>query len=243
VAWRRGGGSGIVPRVHGDEEAKRDGRRPYVRAPVLTGAVAAALEAIRRHLAGRDIASGPVAEERDALLRSWPRSGAPAAAPVPQRLPACDHLAAALVRAATGPAGPVAEALRPLCDALRWSYGYPADARWPDLAHHVAFAQIVGRRGLLDDDSVHLGLTLMAPQTHYPLHAHPAIELYLVLAGEADWRVASEPFAPQAPGSLVLHTSGTGHAMRTGAEPLLALYFWRGDLDTAPVYVDEPVSP
>jgi anti-sigma factor ChrR (cupin superfamily) len=115
--------------------------------------------------------------------------------------------------------------------------------QWPDLASRVAFAQIVGRRGLADDDSVHLGLTLMAPRTHYPLHAHPAIELYLVLAGAADWRVGGAPFVRQAPGAFVLHVSGIGHAMRTDAEPMLALYFWRGDLETSPVYVDEPAPP
>jgi hypothetical protein len=31
--------------------------------------------------------------------------------------------------------------------------------------------------------------------------------------------------------------------MRTDAEPMLALYFWRGDLETSPVYVDEPAPP
>jgi hypothetical protein len=197
------------------------------------------LDVAGRYLAESDIADASLDQERDAILRSWPRPRAAATPPVPQRLPACDYLAAALALATAGPASHLADALTPLLAGLRWGYGYPVHPQWPDLAARVAFAQIIGRRGLMDDDRIHLGLTLMAPRTHYPLHAHPAIELYLVLAGTAGWRVEGAPFAPQPPGSLILHTSGIGHAMQTDADPLLAFYVWRGDLETAPVYIDE----
>jgi mannose-6-phosphate isomerase-like protein (cupin superfamily) len=154
-------------------------------------------------------------------------------------MPACDFLAAAVGAAAAGPTVRIVAALAPLLDDLRWSYGYPVDPKWPDLGSRVAFAQLVGSRGLTDDDFVNLGLTLMAPRTHYPLHAHPAIEVYLVLSGTAGWRIQGQPFRTQPPGSLLLHRSGIGHAMLTNAEPLLALYVWRGDLATAPIYVED----
>ncbi len=128
----------------------------------------------------------------------------------------------------------------PLLDSLHWTYGYPFDPRWPDLPDRVAFTQIIGGRGFLADDSALLGLTLMAPWTHYPLHSHPAVELYLVIAGSADWRLEGAHFERKPPGALILHRSGIGHAMKTEAEPLLALWVWRGDLGTAPVYVDDP---
>jgi hypothetical protein len=35
----------------------------------------------------------------------------------------------------------------------------------------------------------------------------------------------------------VLHRSNQPHAMRTHAEPLLALYGWRGDLETSAYYL------
>jgi quercetin dioxygenase-like cupin family protein len=76
----------------------------------------------------------------------------------------------------------------------------------------------------------------MAPDTFYPLHAHPAIELYLVIAGHAQWTTpASERIVP--PGEFVLHHANQPHAMRTFAEPLLALYGWRGEIDTPAFYL------
>jgi len=35
----------------------------------------------------------------------------------------------------------------------------------------------------------------------------------------------------------VLHRTNQPHAMRTFAEPLLALYGWRGDIDTPAFYL------
>jgi mannose-6-phosphate isomerase-like protein (cupin superfamily) len=169
----------------------------------------------------------PARGEAEAVLAGWPRdqrarSGRPAA------LPACADLPQTL-----------AQALAPLLPRLGWTYGYPPDPRWPDLPSSIAFAQIVGPDGLCDNETVHLGLTLMRPRTYYPLHSHPAIELYLTLSGNARWRVAGQPFAVQPPGNLILHESGVPHAMETGEEPLLALYTWRGDLVTSPVYVED----
>jgi quercetin dioxygenase-like cupin family protein len=101
----------------------------------------------------------------------------------------------------------------------------------------VAFAEIVGPDGFLDSEKIRIGLTLIAPDTHYPLHAHPALELYLVVAGTAAWQLGREPARPQPPGSLILHPSNAPHGMETGGEPLLAIYSWRGDLASPSVYL------
>jgi hypothetical protein len=87
----------------------------------------------------------------------------------------------------------------------------------------------------------------MAPRTFYPLHTHPAVELYLVIAGEAQWTTPdADRIVP--PGQFVLHRSNEPHAMRTFADPLLALYAWRGDLFAPAVYTKsqdglEPIEP
>jgi quercetin dioxygenase-like cupin family protein len=82
-----------------------------------------------------------------------------------------------------------------------------------------------------------LGFTLIAPHTNYPAHAHPAIELYLVVAGAASWRLGDAQAEIRPPGSVIVHPSRAPHAMITGAGPLLALFTWRGDLVTSPAYV------
>jgi Dimethlysulfonioproprionate lyase len=155
------------------------------------------------------------------------------------RLPACSYLDQALENARIEATHGLCESVASLLAALRWSYGYPPHPAWPSLPSRIAFAQIVGPNGLSDDRAVHLGLTLLAPHTHYPLHSHPAVELYLVLSGAALWRTSGHPFTRRQPGSVILHPTNIGHAMETANEPLLALYTWRGDLAIAPVYAEE----
>jgi len=78
---------------------------------------------------------------------------------------------------------------------------------------------------------------LIAPRTHYPPHAHPAIETYLVITGTALWSLGAAPAAAQPPGALIFHPSGMAHAMETEAEPLLAIWSWRGDVTSPSVYL------
>ena len=206
----------------------------------LESAIAPMLQALKSILLGSTPDDPEVERELRALLEEWPTPFAVASAPQPRQLPACSVLEEATDAAERGPARGVAVALRPLLSALSWGYGYADHPTWPDLSSRICFAQIIGPRGVMDDRSVHVGLTLMAPLTLYPLHSHPAVETYLVLSGSADWRVERTPFEPRGPGALIFHRSGIGHAMRTGSDAMLALFFWRGDLETAPVYVEEP---
>ena len=130
--------------------------------------------------------------------------------------------------------------LSELAPALAWTYSYPARAGQPDLSSAVAFSQIIGPGGIRRSDRLRLGLTLIAPGTHYPPHAHPAVETYLVIAGTAFWRLGEAPAAAQPPGALILHPSGAAHAMQTGAEPLLAIWSWRGDVTSPSVSSSDP---
>jgi mannose-6-phosphate isomerase-like protein (cupin superfamily) len=119
---------------------------------------------------------------------------------------------------------------------LAWDYQYPPHPSAQDLAERIGFAELIGPDGPMDAPQSRVGFTLMAADTFYPLHAHPATELYLVIAGNAQW-TASDRHRQVPPGGFVLHRSNEPHAMRTLTEPLLALYSWSGDLDTAAFYL------
>ncbi len=194
------------------------------------------LEALRRRYASGVEAAAPASELR-ALLATWPGT-APLQHPAPKRLPACEHLDGALAAGRRGTEATLAVALTGLSGALAWGYGYPDRSDAPDLSSRVAFCEIVGPGGLLPSDDLRLGLTLIAPATHYPAHAHPAIETYLVVAGNALWQQGADEPRVQPPGALILHPSGISHAMRTEGDPLLAVYSWRGDLVSPSVYLD-----
>jgi hypothetical protein len=69
-------------------------------------------------------------------------------------------------------------AIRPVIEFLPWRYSYPKRGDAPDLGERIAFAEIVGPDAPFKCRTVCLGLTLIAPNTLYPAHKHPAIELY-----------------------------------------------------------------
>lgn len=158
------------------------------------------------------------------------------AQPVAERATARDYsqlLASALH---LEPRDPISQALARLSGPLPWYYHYETRPGEADLSTQIAFAELVGPDGDMDAPDCRVGFTLMAPDTLYPLHAHPAIELYFVIAGTADWR-AGHTTRRVPPGELVLHRSSEPHSMRTFAEPLLALWSWSGDLDTPAYYL------
>ena len=167
-------------------------------------------------------------------------AGAPAILPEPTRHPLTEHLAAAIeATAARFPA--LADALRPLFAELPWRYGYGARADLPGLENRMGWTEIVGPAAPFRNASVCLGLTFLAPDTHYPDHRHPAVELYRIVAGHPSWTVESETRRLSAPAE-VLHRSGARHAMASGGQALLAIYSWTGDVMSPSVW-SAPAAP
>lgn len=130
-------------------------------------------------------------------------------------------------------AGLSGNALGPEVAGLDWHYGYAIRL---GLARDVAFANIAGPKGPLVTTSVRLGLTLIGPEILYPEHHHPAVELYVVLNGTADWSAGGGAFVPRGPGAAILHPSGIRHATRTGPETLLALFGWTGAIEARSMF-------
>jgi len=206
----------------------------------MDGSYSGVARAIARHLSSAPTPTDEIGAAARHLQRSaegaLPRPGF-ALAPGRDFAPI---LATAIAVGRHDVAADIAEALAALPGPLPWRYSYPprpgsaADAG--DLAERIAFAELIGPQAPLAAPGCRAGFTLLAPETFYPLHAHPAVELYLVIAGQAQWTTPdAERIVP--PGGFVLHASGQPHAMRTFAEPLLALYGWQGDLDTPAFYL------
>ena len=107
-------------------------------------------------------------------------------------LPACDYLGEALELGMTGPESAIAGGLAADPEValdLRLS----ARPAIPGLESRVAFTEVLGKTGIWPSQRMLLGFTLIAPHTHYPAHVHPAIELYLVIAGAAAWPLGNAP--------------------------------------------------
>lgn len=152
------------------------------------------------------------------------------AAPSPRTLPACAHLEPALVNAARGGGdlAKLAGALRVLAPQIAWRQRPGVD---PVFMQGHANADLVGTGSdaLEQRDDVWLGLSLMAPGITYPDHQHPPEEAYLVLS-EGDWRQGSDAGGDRSDwhtpglGGIVYNRPGIVHAMRSGSEPLLAIW-------------------
>ena len=152
-----------------------------------------------------------------------------------------DALAASLTLARrTAP--DLAASLRPVAADLPWRTGYAARPDAPGLERGLRWAELVGPAAPWRSDTVCLGLLLLAPGLFYPPHRHPAVEVYRLVAGEAQWTVGSVT-RRLGPGDTVLHASGAAHAMRTSADPLLAIYTWTGDVTTASAWCDATADP
>jgi len=96
-----------------------------------------------------------------------------------------------------------------------------------------SYCDIVGPEAPLPAQDVCFGAYLQFPDTWYPFHWHAAEELYFPVSGTALWSRDAIRDQPEPPGTLIRHASNERHATRTGAEPLLALWVWIGDLDFA----------
>src|SRR6266850_164235 len=89
-----------------------------------------------------------------------------------------------------------------------------------------------GPPALAVDPRLALGVLLLGPHAHYPLHAHPAVEIYYTLTAGAEWWRGGGPWRQEPAGAAIHHAPNVRHATRAGVTPLLAIYLWRGDLVT-----------
>ena len=135
-------------------------------------------------------------------------------------------LAGWLTTAFTSVREPLAAMVRDALPSLVWRQN-PTYRDAAFLARY-AYCELVGPNGHVHADHMSAGLLALAPDTHYPSHAHPAEEVYHLLSGASAWQRGDEPWTQRLPGARIEHPSNVPHTMRASSEPLLALYLWRG---------------
>ena len=132
---------------------------------------------------------------------------------------------------------PLVQTLIDTAGDLHWRQSFTEQDISAEFLSQYGWTDVVGQRGPFVSSKVRAGFVLFAPHMYYPPHAHVAEELYVVLAGNAEWQKGEEPFNPKTPGAVILHTTMMFHAMRSAEEPLLAFYMWRGgDLIQKPTF-------
>ena len=79
---------------------------------------------------------------------------------------------------------------------------------------------------------IRVGLLLLGPHLHYPLHAHPAEEIYHPLTEGGLWRRGQEDWRTVPAGHAIHHPPMVVHETKAAESTLLALYCWRGNTVT-----------
>jgi dimethylpropiothetin dethiomethylase len=156
-------------------------------------------------------------------------------APTPSRLPACRHLPIIFSLAKHTTMAFIASAFEVLEPDLEWvqNPNYSDEYLGAGYMDNYAYCDFIGPRGMAPAVDFAAGFLLLGPHRLYPDHRHAATEVYCVVAGTADWRSADCDWEEQPPGSFIYHPPWTIHATRCNQEPLLALYFWLGDVTQA----------
>jgi hypothetical protein len=161
------------------------------------------------------------------MLEPWPAPTGARRLLAPSELPVLRWLAAALSLAPAA-ARPLVEAIVDEAGALAWRQTYTADDLGQPFLDRYGWTEFAGFRGPIASETVAIGVLVLGPETVYPQHSHAAEEVYLPVAGTAEWLKGDEGWTPRAPLEMIHHAPWKRHAMRTGAEPLLAIYVWRG---------------
>lgn len=119
--------------------------------------------------------------------------------------------------------------------AATWRETYKGTHLGPDFMDRFGCYCIIGQGGPFSAPGYAAFMVYMPAGLDYPDHHHPAEEMYVVLAGQAEFRLAGAAPRIGAPGDHIFHPSMAPHAMTTHEHPVLALVLWRGDLETRPV--------
>ena len=151
------------------------------------------------------------------------------------RLPVTCELPAAIAAAQGTRLASVADALDDIEPSLRWRQNpnYTAATIGESFLQRYGYVELVGRNCPWSSEAIAVGFLLLGAGAHYPVHHHPAREVYHVVSGAPQWWRTERDWTAEPPGAAIYHAPHVKHATLAGQAPLLALYCWQGDTAVA----------
>lgn len=115
-------------------------------------------------------------------------------------------------------------------ERLRWEQSYSkADGVVSEaMLACYGFAEILGKQGPFVSESIRAGIGIYGPDIEYPIHRHHPEEIYIVLAGAADFMIGEAQGIRKTAGDVVFMKSNTPHGFRTGDQAFVVYYLWQG---------------
>ena len=118
-------------------------------------------------------------------------------------------------------------------DRLYWEQSYKKedDVVSDSMLAAYGFAEIIGKQGPFVSERIRAGIGIYGPNIVYPRHQHQAEEIYIILAGSAEFKIGAAEEARRSTGDVVYVESNTSHGFRTNDQSLVIYYLWQaGDL-------------
>ncbi len=120
-----------------------------------------------------------------------------------------------------------ADAAVALFDRLDWLLPYRGDPKTGRrFNEETRAAQIFGPNAPITHNSTAAGFFAVGADVDYNDHRHAPCELYLPLAGTADYWTEGGGWHQVLPGTAIVHAPWEWHAMRTGDDPVLIFWTW-----------------
>ena len=99
-------------------------------------------------------------------------------------------------------------------------------------SHSKVHVELLGPQGIIKSKFVRLGLYGILPNSEYGIRTHPAEELFIMLAGQAEWLRGTGKYELKRAGEYSYHPSGMRHATKTTHSAFMSVYIWSGDIST-----------
>ena len=99
-------------------------------------------------------------------------------------------------------------------------------------SHSKVHIELLGPQGIIKSKFVRLGLYGILPNSEYGIRTHPAEELFIMLAGQAEWLRGAGKYELKRAGEYSYHPSGMRHATKTTHSAFMSVYIWSGDVST-----------
>lgn len=137
---------------------------------------------------------------------------------------------------AAGAEDPLGREMASVYDALgegwRQNPNYRAKPPSAGFLESYGYLECAGPEAPYRSPRLRLGLLLLGPHTLYPIHHHPAEEIYLPL-GRGRWFKDGDGWQQRGSGDVIHHPPMCGHATESDDAPLAAIYLWRGAITRA----------
>lgn len=126
---------------------------------------------------------------------------------------------------------PVADLVKEAMPLLDWHFSGLSDGRIrKDIAEQMLTTELVGPDGMLYHEKFRVGLFSQSANLDYVTREHAAVECFVMLGGSGLWQAGDAQAAIKRAGDHIFHPSMTPHASITKDEPMIAAWFWTGDI-------------